>query len=79
MDRTPEGVYDAILLGYGLCGNGLAGVTARHTRLVLPRAHDCIGILMGSRGPPPGLFRGEPRHVLPLHRLARARQRTCSS
>jgi len=49
VDRTPEGVYDAILLGYGLCGNGLDGLTARHTRLVLPRAHDCIALLMGSR------------------------------
>jgi len=49
VDRTPEGMYQAILLGYGLCGNGLAGLTARHTRLVLPRAHDCIALLMGSR------------------------------
>ena len=49
VDRTPEGAYDAILLGYGLCGNGLDGLTARHTRLVLPRAHDCIALLMGSR------------------------------
>jgi len=49
VDQTPEGVYDAILLGYGLCGNGLDGLAARHTRLVLPRAHDCIALLMGSR------------------------------
>ncbi len=49
VDRTPEGVYDAILLGYGLCGNGLNGLTARHTQLILPRAHDCIAILMGGR------------------------------
>jgi len=49
VDRTPGGVYDAILLGYGLCGNGLDGLTARHTALVLPRAHDCIALLMGSR------------------------------
>jgi len=49
VDRTPEGVFEAILLGYGLCGNGLDGLTARHTRLVLPRAHDCIALLMGSR------------------------------
>jgi len=48
VDRTPADPYDAILLGYGLCGNGLAGVTARGTRLVLPRAHDCIALLMGS-------------------------------
>ena len=32
VDRTPEGMYDAMLLGYGLCGNGLDGLTARHTR-----------------------------------------------
>ncbi len=49
VDRTPEGTYVAILLGYGLCGNGLDGLTSRHTRLVVPRAHDCIALLMGSR------------------------------
>jgi hypothetical protein len=41
--------YDAIALGYGLCGNGLAGLEARSIPLVLPRAHDCITLLMGSR------------------------------
>ncbi len=41
--------YDAIVLGYGLCGNGLAGLQARSIPLVLPRAHDCITLLMGSR------------------------------
>jgi hypothetical protein len=41
--------YDAILMGYALCGNGLAGLVARHLPLVLPRAHDCIALLMGSR------------------------------
>jgi hypothetical protein len=48
VDRTPEGAYEAILLGYALCGNGLDGLQARHTPLVLPRAHDCIALLMGS-------------------------------
>ena len=60
VDRSPEAVYDAILLGYGLCGNGLAGVTARHTRLVLPRAHDCIGLLMGSEERYLAYFEGNP-------------------
>jgi hypothetical protein len=41
--------YDAILLGYGLCGNGLVGVQARSLPLVLSRAHDCCTILLGSR------------------------------
>jgi len=40
--------YSAVLLGYGLCGNSLAGVEARSIPLVLPRSHDCCGILMGS-------------------------------
>jgi hypothetical protein len=41
--------FDAILLGYALCGRGTEGLRAGRTQLVLPRAHDCIGILMGSR------------------------------
>ncbi len=41
--------YDAILLGYALCGRGTEGLCARQSRLVLPRAHDCIGLLMGDR------------------------------
>jgi hypothetical protein len=60
VDRTPEGVYDAILLGYGLCGNGLDGLTARQTRLVLPRAHDCIALLMGSAERYQAYFEGNP-------------------
>lgn len=39
---------DTILLLYGMCGNGLMGVRSRRCRLVLPRAHDCISILLGS-------------------------------
>lgn len=49
IDAVPAGRYDAIVMGYGLCGNGLAGIEARHTRIVLPRTHDCIALLMGSR------------------------------
>jgi len=60
VDRTPEGLYQAILLGYGLCGNGLDGLTARHTRLVLPRAHDCIALLMGSHARYQAYFDGNP-------------------
>ena len=41
--------YDAILLGYALCGRGTEGLIARKTQLILPRAHDCIGVLMGDR------------------------------
>ncbi len=48
VDRVENG-YDAILLGYGLCNNGLAGLTARHTQMILPRAHDCISMFLGSK------------------------------
>ena len=40
--------YRAILLAYGLCGNALAGLWARDTPLVVPRAHDCATIFLGS-------------------------------
>jgi len=41
--------YDAILLLYGLCGNAGVGLRASETRLVIPRAHDCCTILLGSK------------------------------
>ncbi len=37
-----------ILMGYGLCGNGLLGLNAREHTLVIPRCDDCISILLGS-------------------------------
>ena len=40
--------YDAILLGYGLCNNGTLGLGA-NIPIVIPRAHDCITLLMGSK------------------------------
>ena len=47
LDSAGEG-YDAVLLGYGLCGNGTLGLSCR-LPLVIPRAHDCISLLLGSR------------------------------
>ncbi len=49
IDDVPEDSCDAILLGYGLCSNGLMGVEARETRLVVMRGHDCITFLLGSK------------------------------
>lgn len=39
---------DAIALGYGLCNRGLIGLQARTLPVVIPRAHDCLGLLLGS-------------------------------
>ncbi len=41
--------YDAILLGYGLCSNGLTGISSKKTPLVIIRSHDCITHLLGSK------------------------------
>lgn len=43
------GELEAILLGYGLCSNSLAGIRSRRLPLVIPRAHDCITVFMGSK------------------------------
>jgi hypothetical protein len=48
IDAVPPGKYDAILLGYALCGNMINGLSARQTPLVIPRAHDCITFFLGS-------------------------------
>lgn len=39
----------AIVLLYGLCGLGTAGLVARRYPIVIPRAHDCITVFMGSK------------------------------
>lgn len=38
-----------VILGYGLCGNGLNGIKSGKHILLVPRADDCIAILLGSR------------------------------
>jgi hypothetical protein len=59
-DRLREAVQDAIaglegdaevqtvVLAYGRCGNGLLDVRAGRCPLILPQAHDCVSILLGS-------------------------------
>ncbi len=37
----------SIIMGYGLCGRGLAGVYATRATLIFPRLHDCIPLLLG--------------------------------
>jgi len=48
LDSVEPGRYDAILLAYGLCGNSINGLRATHTPIVMPRAHDCITLFLGS-------------------------------
>jgi hypothetical protein len=41
--------YRAIVLAYGLCSNAIVGLRSKRFDLVVPRAHDCIAMIMGSR------------------------------
>ena len=49
LDKVDESKYDAVVFGYGLCNNGLAGLKSRTIPVVLPRAHDCITLFLGSK------------------------------
>lgn len=49
-----------IMLGYGLCGNGLKGIQAGPHTLLIPRADDCIAILLGSYQAYMTEFNGHP-------------------
>lgn len=51
LQETIDGIEapSLIVLGYGLCGNGLHGLKAGKHTLLVPRTDDCIAILLGSR------------------------------
>lgn len=49
IDGVDASDFDGLLLGYGLCNNGIAGLRSRELELVVPRAHDCITFFLGSR------------------------------
>jgi hypothetical protein len=40
---------DQVVLAFGLCGGAVAGLQAPGVPLFIPRAHDCIPLLLGSR------------------------------
>lgn len=40
---------DAILLGYGLCSNGIVGIKSSKFPLVIPKGHDCITLFLGTK------------------------------
>lgn len=52
--------YDYIILAYGLCSNGIAGLKSRNIPLVIPRAHDCITLLLGSKEEYKTIFEKNP-------------------
>ncbi|MCL2528974.1 MAG: DUF1638 domain-containing protein [Coriobacteriia bacterium] len=52
--------FEGILIGYGLCSNGVVGLSSQHYPLVIPRAHDCITLLLGSKERYDTLFHDQP-------------------
>lgn len=50
IDQASKEGYDRVILGYGLCSNGVVGIIARDVPLVIPRVHDCITFFLGSVG-----------------------------
>lgn len=49
IDITDTNRYQAILLSYGLCGQSTLGLKARNIPVIIPKAHDCITLFLGSR------------------------------
>jgi hypothetical protein len=50
--------YDYILLAYGLCENSIVGLKSEKVPMIVPRAHDCITMLLGSRKRYDEMFHG---------------------
>ncbi len=48
IERASKQVYDGIVLGYGLCSNGIEGICSPKHPLIIPRIHDCISLFLGS-------------------------------
>ena len=48
IDSVDANKYEAVLMCYGLCNYGTKGLHAK-IPMVIPKAHDCITLLMGSK------------------------------
>ncbi len=52
--------YDAVVLAYGLCGKATYDLRAENIKLVIPKAHDCITLFLGSRERYKDQFENQP-------------------
>ena len=60
LDRADRLGLDRIVVGYGLCCLGTTGVATQKTPWVIPRAHDCITLLLGSKERYQDYFQAHP-------------------
>lgn len=49
IDAADAANTDLIILGYGLCSNGIVGVSSAKAHIVVPLCHDCIALFLGSQ------------------------------
>ncbi|MCE5330178.1 DUF1638 domain-containing protein, partial [bacterium] len=43
------GGYGKIILGYGLCSNGVKDLVSKNHEIVIPKVDDCISLFLGSK------------------------------
>lgn len=60
IERADAEGFEAIGLVYGLCGRGTAGLKAVSAPVIIPRAHDCMTLFLGSRAAFRQQFAQEP-------------------
>ncbi len=46
--RKEEEPIEKVILGYGLCSNGVVGLRSEESDIIVPKIHDCIGLYLGS-------------------------------
>ncbi len=47
--NTGIALFDTIVLAYGLCSNGIVGLTSKKLPIVAPRCDDCMALFLGSQ------------------------------
>ncbi len=45
---SASGLYDRIIIGYGVCGKGTIGIQSRFVPLAIPKVHDCVALFLGG-------------------------------
>jgi hypothetical protein len=60
IDAADPAVHEHVILAYGLCSGGTSQLRAGSIPVVIPKAHDCITLFLGSRVRYDQEFSGHP-------------------
>jgi len=55
-----NGCYDKIILGYGLCSNGVTEIVSGKHEIIIPKVDDCISLFLGSKEKYLEMFKKDP-------------------